>query len=278
MKSLKTKVFEITGENERLWYELSKINLIFSGISERSNETQNDLFAQVSNVIQESAGVKYNLDTAYRIGKPSSKFARPIKVSFLSLFERNEVYAGKFKVNKPTFINEDLPLSVRKDHSILRQKRKQLIEQGFTLKQIRIDWTRQTINTGESCYRILNGNLVEIYQKANTMPSTQSYQPDNQGNHKATAENIRSSVQPKGSQAPEVDQLNSQIVCHETRPSVPSRPHSLGNLRNIDLRKGIVDSVGISTNHTNTTSESPMDDFQDCSSSQEHDKSFDFSG
>jgi hypothetical protein len=152
--TLKTTVTKMTQENELLWRELCKVNLVFCGIPERQNETNDELFDKVAKVIHVAVGRNINFDTAHRIGKSINHFARPIKVRFISLFERNEIYASRFNVKRPTFINEDLPHSLRKDYSEMRKKRTELIANGYDFKQIRMDWNRKVIRTGDAVFYV----------------------------------------------------------------------------------------------------------------------------
>ncbi|OXA54130.1 hypothetical protein Fcan01_10251 [Folsomia candida] len=266
VKNLKIKVSETTGENERLWCELSKINLIFSGIPERINESQKDLFDQVANVIK-ATGHTYNFDTAYRIGKPSKNSTRPIKVRFLSLFERNEVYGNRFKVNKPTFINEDLPASLRNDHRILRQKRSQLRNLGYDAKQIHVDWSKRTINSGESSFYLLNGNLIEKHYKTSTTPALHR---EKQRTSNLSFVNTRSSTQPRGSQAPGVGAQDPTIhqriqtmIYDSSIDSLRSQSHPGGYLQNLRPETGSSKTLStINTKNFSPINESPFDDSQ----------------
>ncbi|OXA59538.1 hypothetical protein Fcan01_05926 [Folsomia candida] len=230
VKSLKIKVSEITGENERLWCELSKINLIFSGIPERINESQKDLFDQVANVIKATG-------------------------------HTNEVYGNRFKVNKPTFINEDLPASLRNDHRILRQKRSQLRNLGYDAKQIHVDWSTRTINSGESSFYLLNGNLIEKHYKTSTTPTLHR---EKQRTSNLSFGNTRSSTQPRGSQAPGVGAQDPTIMIYDSSlDSLRSQSHPGGYLQNLRPETGSSKTLStMNTNNFSPINESPLDDSQ----------------
>ncbi|OXA64555.1 hypothetical protein Fcan01_02740 [Folsomia candida] len=147
---MKSSFSKVSNENEALWRELNKINLVFSGIPEGENETQQDLFFKISKIIQQTTGKNISFDTGYRVGKPLSRSSRPVKIRFRSIAERNEVYSNKLKVLKPIYINEDLPHSTRKEHAIMRQKRSQLIANGQSPNDIRMDWKKRQVITRNS--------------------------------------------------------------------------------------------------------------------------------
>jgi archaellum component FlaC len=193
VQTLKSTVQKVSNENELLWRELYKVNLVFCGVPERPNESSEELSNKVSKVIHDTVGKNFHFDTAHRIGKSVNQYPRPIKVRFMSIFERNEVYTKRFNVSRPTFINEDLPLTTRKTHSEMRKKRKELLENGYPFKQITMDWVHGAIRTGDSVFYV-------------NQPSTQ--QSSSGGKNqiiKDAQNNLNQSAQGQGSKASRID-------------------------------------------------------------------------
>jgi len=114
-----------------------------------------------------------SFDTAYRLGKFKSNFRRPIRVRFLAMCQRNLIYANKNKLLPPFYINEDLPFSIRKDHAILRNKKKEALQNGSLLENISIDWKLRTITVDARKFSILNGNLIPSMQVSTSSNSSQ---------------------------------------------------------------------------------------------------------
>lgn len=106
---LESELETMKAENELLWCQLSKSNLVFGGVPDSDKETNKDLYAKVTNVIKSTTGKTIDFDTAYRVGKNNINSSRPIKVRFLAIRDRNEVYECRFKTSQPIYINEDLP-------------------------------------------------------------------------------------------------------------------------------------------------------------------------
>jgi regulator of replication initiation timing len=162
---LKKTVSKMTSENEQLWKEITKLNLVFSGVHENVNESMNDLYSIVSRIMREVMGEKCEFDTAHRVGKVMQNVTRPIKVRFFSMSQRNAIWMSRFNAKRPIFINEDLPLSTRKDHGVMRQKKKLLLNNGYSTKEIRMDWKKKVIQTVDSSFLVKDGVVVEQQQQ-----------------------------------------------------------------------------------------------------------------
>lgn len=102
-----------------------KFNLIFDGIAESANENVKGL---ITNLFNNSNGLVNvsSIDTAYRLGKPSSNYTRPILVIFHSIAAKDNVLrnAAKIKLaaNLPhLWINRDHPDLTRKQSANARK-------------------------------------------------------------------------------------------------------------------------------------------------------------
>lgn len=109
LQTVKESLHKVSSENQQLWKELSKLNLIFSGLKDVEFEQPDELYSKVSHVIR----TDFSFDTAHRVGRRNGNLPRPIKVRFLSVLQRNNVLTNRFNVRHPIYINEDLPLKMR---------------------------------------------------------------------------------------------------------------------------------------------------------------------
>lgn len=167
--SLKDTVLKVSAENESLWCEINKLNLVFKGISDVDNETSDQLLKTVSDLLK-LMGLSFGFDTAVRIGKFSPSFPRLVKVRFLCVSDREAVYSSRFSAPKPIYINADFPVTMRRDHAIMRQKKKDLISEGYQPKQIRFDWNRKLIRTEDCAFKVADGALVDSSERLLSQP------------------------------------------------------------------------------------------------------------
>ena len=58
-------------------------------------------------------------------------------------------------LNHPFYLNEDLPFSLRRDQSILRQKKKEAI--GITADLVKINYKNKTIKIANETFSVKNG-------------------------------------------------------------------------------------------------------------------------
>jgi hypothetical protein len=158
-QDLTKTVNEVKNENELLQNEMRKINLVFSGVPEMRNETEDQMNKVINKIIHDTTGSKLELDTVFRIGKPRDKFNRPIKVRFTKMCDRNLVFAKRTGTTPPIYINEDLSYITRRDHGLLREKRKEFIAAGE--RYYIIDWNKKSISCNDKIYQVINGILIE---------------------------------------------------------------------------------------------------------------------
>jgi hypothetical protein len=166
-QALSKTVNEVKSENEFLQNEMKKINLVFSGVPEVRNETEVQMNKVINKIIHDITGSKLEIDTVFRIGKPRDKFNRPIKVRFTKMSDRNLVFEKRTGTTPPIYINEDLSYITRRDHGLLREKRKEFIAAGE--RYYRIDWNKKFITCNEQIFQIIDGVLIEQEQDASSI-------------------------------------------------------------------------------------------------------------
>jgi hypothetical protein len=96
--------------------------------------------SRVKTFIFEITGEDISFDTAYRFGPDKIHYRRPIKVKFLSMIQRNQVYSNRNKTTPPFYINEALPYSIRRDNGLLRERKRQEIRKGMNPEYVKIDF------------------------------------------------------------------------------------------------------------------------------------------
>ncbi|OXA50401.1 hypothetical protein Fcan01_15225 [Folsomia candida] len=187
---LNNTVVRVTNENEQLWREVNKLNLVISGVPDSEYESREDLGVKIDTIIVKIVGESRKFDTITRVGKFLKNSARLIKVRFLSISDRDEVYDNRYNAERPTYINEDIPPTMRRDHAIMRQKKKQFIKDGFGLQQIKMDWNRRIIRAGEETYKVVDGNIKLLVPNI----TTTSNSPPQSQNQNTTHQNFQNRV------------------------------------------------------------------------------------
>jgi len=125
--NLKRELQELNEKYKRMEMNSGQKNLIINGLSEKPNE---NITAVVKDLFTEKLDLNPSLDLIHRLGKPGEK-PRPVKVSFIYLRQRNEVWEKRRNLQGTNiFLNEDLPIRVRKERALLRGHKKQAEEEG----------------------------------------------------------------------------------------------------------------------------------------------------
>ena len=173
-------------EFEQIQIDLRKLNLIFVGITEVPNETESDLLNYISEFCKDELnhnGVQ--LDTAHRLG--NNRFGpRSIKVKFLSLRQRNEIFTSRdtLRTKKiPVYINEDLPPFTANRRKILRVECNKAIKSGNKTRllgdKLWISDTLYELNDKNELVRAKINN--KTYQPKNISASTATINPGASG-------------------------------------------------------------------------------------------------
>jgi len=136
-----------------------------------ADESDDHLYSSVKLFISELTEDEISFDTAYRLGKFKPNHRRPVRVRFLAMCQRNLIYSNRNKLTPPFYINEDLPFSIRKDHAILRSKKRDAIKSGVPTENISIDWRQRSILINLDKFAIKDGNLVLVSQSQSKQTS-----------------------------------------------------------------------------------------------------------
>lgn len=165
---LQQNVIALKEENELLWKQVTKNNLIISGITDLPNESTNSLSKLVVGIIKKHTNLDVEIESIYRLGKFLSGKQRSIKVTFARLTDRNSVWKAKGQFRPPIYINEDLPKSVQKEHSILKHKKRELIQQGYKPEDIQINYNKRFLQFQGLVYYIQNDRIDIHFPSAQT--------------------------------------------------------------------------------------------------------------
>jgi len=94
----------------------------------------------------------------YRIGKAKANFNRQVKVRFDRLSDRNLAWSNRLNSKHPIYLNEDLPLGMRREEALLRSKIRELKDNKVKFEVI---WIEKLINSKRYSYKIINGVLMQ---------------------------------------------------------------------------------------------------------------------
>jgi len=163
INQVSTKVNVAWQMNEKTEIELRKINLVFAGIPEDENESENALKVELHKIIKKITNKDIHVDTANRIGQKRHDRTRLVKTRFYCLSDREMVWSNRLKTTRPVFINEDLPPTTLKAHAIMRKKLKELKTDSINAKP---NFYKKTITTDEKFYffdenLVLQENVIE---------------------------------------------------------------------------------------------------------------------
>lgn len=134
LEVLTEKVVSLEDENrnlkKRLLFterKLRKNNLVFYGLKENTEETENSLVAKILDLLKEKLCVELKpleITNAFRLGKKSGKI-RPILVEFLCFFTKKEILSNCSKLKGTNiFVAEDLIEEDREERRCLVQNLK----------------------------------------------------------------------------------------------------------------------------------------------------------
>jgi septation ring formation regulator EzrA len=126
--TLSETVHKIISENDNVYFELNKLNLIISGLPDSVSETPDQLAQTVKPLLNRFTSKPINIDCAFRLGKFSTKYPRRVKIRLSSLSERNMIWSHREKAPPLLYINEDLSPNVRQKQAQLRQQKREILE------------------------------------------------------------------------------------------------------------------------------------------------------
>jgi len=109
--------------------ETKKLNAVITGIRE---EEQEQICSKISELFANTLGTKeVTVEAEYRIRKKSEDRARPIKVKFRSLNDKNEVMAFRKKLKGTTiYVNNDMTKLEKENSKLLHKHFKDAKEKG----------------------------------------------------------------------------------------------------------------------------------------------------
>lgn len=157
--SLKTSQAQLTLENEFLWKEVLRNNLVFSGLKDSNDETRDDTKMIIQDLLKSVSGKNIDFDIAYRVGNFSNDRNRPIKVKFFSTSQTEEILANKRIFRAPIYVNPDLPRMTRRDHAVLRHHKKKLISEGTDPSEIKIEWDKKKMRVRDLAFSVIDGKI-----------------------------------------------------------------------------------------------------------------------
>jgi hypothetical protein len=161
VEHVESAVTKLSQDNEDLRKEINKMNLIIDGIPDPVGEDEDALYGRVKMFICGIVKDDISFDTAFRLGQYKPNHCRPIKVRFLSMVQRNLVYSLRSNTSPPFYINEDLPYSIRRDHGLLRERKRHEIRKGVIPDQIKIDYKSRSISIAGVSYKVHDGVFHE---------------------------------------------------------------------------------------------------------------------
>lgn len=178
--NLREEVTHLRRINERLIVELREKNLIFIGVADSENEHTNKLMEDIANIILQTTGISIKIDFAFRIGTYQTSATRPVKVKFLTLTDRNNVYEKRSSVSSNIVIKEDKPFTMRRDQALLWNKKDELQKQGLSST---INYKKRQLETTDGdTFIVENGEILQMNNDAslNTPNNSQAGQGSKQ--------------------------------------------------------------------------------------------------
>jgi len=154
--NLQSTISQIKTNNEVIYNEMNKLNLVLVGLPDSEGETNSQLVKSVTQLVQGITKSKIAIDIASRLGKFRSGSSRAVKIKFVTMFERNCAYFHRTSLRHPCFINEDLSPETRKDLAILRLKKKEILSSDRSAP-VTIDSRTKTLHHGNTRISIQNG-------------------------------------------------------------------------------------------------------------------------
>lgn len=187
---LKKKVLEAEENISRLDREIRKRNLIFFGVSEKVNETENDVVKATLKTV-ENIEVQLNegmIDFCRRLGKKKdNKESRPILIGLTTWRKKMDILANSKKLKgSEIWIREDFPPKIMEKRRKLRKHQVDARSKGL-VAMMKYD----KLVVGEEVYCIQDlededGNSKVEFEDANTKKKRDRTQDSNNSNDLGT--------------------------------------------------------------------------------------------
>lgn len=189
LNHLQTKSVQQEKVIDDLIKEVREKNICLHGLSDSSSESEIELKTAVHKIIADITTLKIVPDKIYRCGNFQIGQTRKIKVKFVTISERDLVYANKSKLKHPIYINADISPNESFAHKLLRDKKKELISQGI---QSTIDYKTRSLKSddGGITMEVKNGTLIRKVTKTkrveeNPEPSASTGSAESEGAKKS---------------------------------------------------------------------------------------------
>lgn len=163
VETLEKTVAEVTNENEILYRNLNKSNLIITGITEKENESSGTIAESINELLGDKIGKEMNLHNAYRMGPKSTSEPRQVKVTFLDPRERDFLWMNKKLLGHPYYISEDLHKNERIRNGKIMKFVKEKRGEG---KTVLYNFRKQQVKVNETVYRMSGENFVTAKNKS----------------------------------------------------------------------------------------------------------------
>lgn len=160
--NLEQTVAEVTQENEILYRNLNKNNLIISGVNEESTETGDSLIEFINELASEKLGKKINMYNAYRMGVKTANQPRPVKFTVLDPRDRDYLWANKKQLGHPHYVSEDLHKNERKRNGRIIKFVKEKREEG---KTVLYNFRKRQVKADEIVYLLKDENFEAVKPK-----------------------------------------------------------------------------------------------------------------
>jgi len=156
--------------------ELNKNNLMLFGLPEDASESVENCVYQL---FRTKLSLQPEIDIAYRIGSANENNCadkpRPVKIKFVRVRDRNEVWNARVNLEKPFYINQDLHFEVRQKRKVLLQSRADALKEGKDAKFI---WKRNQIAINDLFYEVNDGELKTVDNRSLTRGPKATMQVD----------------------------------------------------------------------------------------------------
>lgn len=147
IECLNAKVTSLFSDNDKMYSEINKLNLILSGLPDRVSESAEQLTIEINRLFSDMVGQKIAIDCAFRLGQYTDRHPRRIKIRMHSLSDRNLVWNHRTNAAKPLYVNDDISQNMRRIHGKLRHERRDILANN-PAADVWIDWRTLSIKQG----------------------------------------------------------------------------------------------------------------------------------
>jgi len=158
VKELRVEVETVKEENAKLRRAVTSHNLIMSGVEESGDISREADIHKVLKIIKEKLNLEPMIDYADRIGQKRDNKPRLLKIKFVTVRERDQVWQNKKKLGHPYYLSFDLTPEQR-------ASRKRLLEEAKIAtdakKKVKILWGKNGLEIDGTVFMLKEGQLSE---------------------------------------------------------------------------------------------------------------------